>query len=90
MFYGLIRPNSSIMSRTKATLRLRAKEARALLSPEEIAIYSAGIERRLLALLNGFTTVMVYVSKTPEVETSRLIAALNHRGVQVVVPIIER
>ncbi|NLA99740.1 MAG: 5-formyltetrahydrofolate cyclo-ligase [Methanomicrobiales archaeon] len=90
MFYGLIRPNSSIMSRTKATLRLRAKEARALLSPEEIAIYSAGIERRLLALLSGFTTVMVYVSKTPEVETNHLIAALNHRGVQVVVPIIER
>lgn len=90
MFYGLIRPNSSIMSRTKATLRLRAKEARALLSPEEIAMYSAGIERRLLALLNGFTTVMVYVSKMPEVETSSLIATLNRRGIQVVVPIIER
>lgn len=78
------------MSQTKATLRLRAKEARALLSPEEIAIYSAGIERRLLALLNGFTTVMVYVSKVPEVETNNLIATLNRRGVQVVVPIIER
>lgn len=90
MFYGLIEPNSSIMSQTKAALRLRAKEARARLSPEEIAAYSATIEQRLLDLLDGFATVMVYVAKTPEAETIGLIAALNRRGVRVVVPIIER
>ncbi|MDN7012798.1 5-formyltetrahydrofolate cyclo-ligase [Methanoculleus sp. FWC-SCC3] len=90
MLYGLIEPNSHAMSQTKAALRLRAKEARALLSPEEIAAYSAGIEQRLLDLLDGFETVMVYVSKPLEAETKGLIATLNRRGVRVVVPIIER
>ena len=69
---------------------MKAKEARSRLSPEEIARYSASIERRLIEVLDGFTTVMVYVSKPPEVETRGLIAALNNRGVLVVVPIIER
>jgi 5-formyltetrahydrofolate cyclo-ligase len=78
------------MSQTKAALRLRAKEARSLLSPAEIATYSASIEENLLGLLDGFATVMVYVAKAPEVETMGLIAALNRRGVRVVVPIIER
>ena len=78
------------MSQTKAALRLRAKEARALLSPEDVAAYSASIEEKLLGLLDGFTTVMVYAAKAPEAETKNLIAALNRRGVRVVVPIIER
>ncbi|HUM78070.1 MAG TPA: 5-formyltetrahydrofolate cyclo-ligase [Methanoculleus sp.] len=78
------------MRLTKAELRMKAKEARSRLSPEEIARYSASIERRLIEVLDGFTTVMVYVSKPPEVETRGLIAALNNRGVLVVVPIIER
>ncbi|MCM2466047.1 5-formyltetrahydrofolate cyclo-ligase [Methanoculleus oceani] len=78
------------MSQTKAALREQAKEARSLLSPAEIATYSSSIEERLLDLLNGFTTVMVYASKAPEVETKGLIADLNLRGVRVVVPIIER
>lgn len=69
---------------------MRAKEARSRLTPAEIARYSASIERRLIEVLDGFTTVMVYVSKPPEVETRGLIAALNNRGVLVVVPIIER
>lgn len=90
MLYSLIGPNTPIMSQTKVALRLRAKEARALLSSQEIAAYSAGIEERLLTLLDGFETIMVYVSKTPEVETSGLITALIRRGVRVVVPIIER
>ncbi|WP_292517665.1 5-formyltetrahydrofolate cyclo-ligase [Methanoculleus sp.] len=78
------------MSQTKAVLREQAKEARFHLSPEEIAAYSSSIEERLLEILNGFKTVMVYVAKAPEVETGDLIAELNHRGVRVVVPIIER
>jgi 5-formyltetrahydrofolate cyclo-ligase len=78
------------MSQTKAALRQQAKEARSLLSPAEIATYSSIIERRLLEILNGFKTVMVYASKAPEAETTGLIAALNRRGVRVVVPIIER
>jgi 5-formyltetrahydrofolate cyclo-ligase len=78
------------MSQTKAALREQAKEARSLLSPQEIATHSAVIERRLLDHLNGFTTIMVYVSKTPEAETKDLIIDLNRRGVRVVVPIIEK
>jgi len=78
------------MSQTKAALRERAKEARLLLSPSQIAEYSRSITERLLDILDGFTTVMVYAAKAPEVETSGLIADLNRRGVRVVVPIIER
>ncbi len=78
------------MSQTKAALRLQAREARSLLSPDEAAIHSAAIERHLLGLLAGYATVMVYVSKPSEVETGDLIADLNRRGVRVVVPIIER
>lgn len=78
------------MSQTKAALRLRAKEARFLLSPSQLAEYSSSITEQLLDLLDGFETVMVYAAKAPEVETSALITALNHRGVRVIVPIIER
>ncbi|WP_332450536.1 5-formyltetrahydrofolate cyclo-ligase [Methanoculleus sp.] len=78
------------MSQTKAALRERAKEARFLLSPSQIAEYSSNITERLLDILDGFATVMVYAAKAPEVETAGLIADLNRRGVQVVVPIIER
>jgi len=78
------------MSQTKTALRLQAKETRSLLSPSQIATLSRIIERRLLDLVNGFETIMVYVSKVPEVETECLITDLNRRGVRVVVPIIER
>ncbi|MFA7199333.1 MAG: 5-formyltetrahydrofolate cyclo-ligase, partial [Methanoculleus sp.] len=67
-----------------------AKEVRLLLSPSQIADYSRSITERLLDILDGFATVMVYAAKAPEVETSGLIAELNRRGVRVVVPIIER
>jgi 5-formyltetrahydrofolate cyclo-ligase len=78
------------MSQTKAALRQKAKEVRLLLSPSQIADYSRSITERLLDILDGFATVMVYVAKAPEVSTSGLIAELNRRGVRVVVPIIER
>jgi len=78
------------MSQTKAALRQKAKEVRLLLSPSQIADYSRSITERLLDILDGFATVMVYAAKAPEVETSGLIAELNRRGVRVVVPIIER
>jgi len=78
------------MSQTKTALRQQAKEARSLLSPSQIAEHSKIISQRLLDLLNGFETVMVYASKAPEVETKDLIVDLNRRGVRVIVPIIER
>jgi 5-formyltetrahydrofolate cyclo-ligase len=83
-------PKTPCNEPVKAALRQRAKEARFLLSPQEIAAHSAAITRHLLDLLNGAKTVMVYVSKFPEAETEDLIVALNRRGVRVVVPIIER
>lgn len=79
-----------IMSQTKTALRLKAKEARSLLSPSQISVLSKIIEKRLLDLVNGFETIMVYVSKIPEVDTTNLICGLNRRGVRVVVPIIEQ
>ncbi len=78
------------MSQTKAALRQQAKEVRLLLSPPQIADYSSSVTERLLDILDGFATVMVYAAKAPEVETSGLITELNRRGVRVVVPIIER
>ncbi|NLZ31159.1 MAG: 5-formyltetrahydrofolate cyclo-ligase [Methanomicrobiales archaeon] len=78
------------MSRTKAILRLQAKEARSYLSSPQISLLSRIIERRLLDLVNGFETIMAYASKVPEVDTRGLINGLNRRGVRVVVPIIER
>lgn len=90
MLYDVIHQKLPVMSQTKATLRLRAKEARLLLSPSQLAEYSSSITERLLDLLDGFETVMIYAAKAPEVETMGLIAALNRRGVRVVVPIIER
>jgi len=90
MFYLVICPKLTIMSQTKVALRQQAKEVRLLLSPSQIADYSRSITERLLDILDGFATVMVYAAKAPEVETSGLIAELNRRGVRVVVPIIER
>jgi 5-formyltetrahydrofolate cyclo-ligase len=78
------------MSQTKAALRQQAKETRSLIPPSRISILSRIIGRRLLDLVNGFETVMVYASKAPEVETEEIIQDLNRRGVRVVVPIIER
>lgn len=78
------------MSQTKAALRLQAKEARSLIPESRVSILSRVIGRRLLDLVNGFETVMVYASKVPEVETKEIIRDLNRRGVRVVVPIIER
>ncbi|MGI6021900.1 MAG: 5-formyltetrahydrofolate cyclo-ligase [Methanoculleus sp.] len=79
-----------MMSRTKTILRLQAKETRSHLSSSQISLLSRIIERRLLDLVNGFETIMVYASKVPEVDTRGLINDLNRRGVRVVVPIIER
>lgn len=90
MFYLVIYPKLTIMSQTKVALRQQAKEARSLLSPSQIAAYSMIIGRRLLDLVNGFETIMVYASKPSEVDTEGLIRGLNRRGVRVVVPIIEQ
>ncbi len=78
------------MSQTKAALRQQAKETRSLIPPSQVSILSRIIGRRLLDLVNGFETIMVYASKIPEVETKEIIQDLNRRGVRVVVPIIER
>ncbi|MDD1679548.1 MAG: 5-formyltetrahydrofolate cyclo-ligase [Methanomicrobiales archaeon] len=78
------------MHRLKARIREEVKSDRALLSPESREQWSARIEERLLPLIDSFTTVMVYVSKPPEVDTRHLIERLLSAGKKVVVPIIEK
>jgi 5-formyltetrahydrofolate cyclo-ligase len=74
----------------KQALRDSVKKRRFALSPEEIQEKSSAVTARLLAFLDGTGTVMVYVSKSPEVDTTGLIDALLARGTRVVVPIIEK
>ncbi|TAJ45027.1 5-formyltetrahydrofolate cyclo-ligase [Methanofollis fontis] len=74
----------------KQELREEAKRRRFTLSTEEIREMSRAIHRLLLPLLRDARTVMLYVSKPPEVETDALIDALLADGTDVVVPIIEQ
>ncbi|WP_342676026.1 5-formyltetrahydrofolate cyclo-ligase [Methanofollis sp. UBA420] len=74
----------------KQALRDSVKKLRFALSADEIQEKSRAVTARLLSLLDGAGTVMVYVSKTPEVDTAGLIDALLARGTRVVVPIIEK
>lgn len=74
----------------KQTMRLAAKARRSALSPADIEGKSRSIAGRLLSLADGAETVMVYVSKPPEVETGGLIDALIAAGKRVIVPIIEK
>jgi 5-formyltetrahydrofolate cyclo-ligase len=74
---------------SKQQLREKARRARDLLPPDEADRSSRVIAKRLLALLDGESPVMVYVSKPPEVETHGFIRSLLERGTEVVVPIIQ-
>jgi 5-formyltetrahydrofolate cyclo-ligase len=78
------------MHHTKARIREEAKSARAMISPESRETWSAHIEEHLLPLLLPYTTILVYVSKPPEVDTRHLIERLLDADKKVVVPIIER
>jgi len=77
-------------AQVKQAMRLEAKARRCALSPEDIEKKSRAITGRLLSLVDGAGTIMVYVSKPPEVETAGLIDALLSSGKRVVVPIIEK
>ncbi|WP_298665863.1 5-formyltetrahydrofolate cyclo-ligase [uncultured Methanofollis sp.] len=74
----------------KQALRDSVKKLRFALSADEIQEKSRAVTSRLLSYLDGAGTVMVYVSKPPEVDTTGLIDALLARGTRVVVPIIEK
>lgn len=78
------------MSSGKQALRARTREIRAAIPSEQRSALSKAIGKHVLSLLNGADTVLVYVSKIPEVDTVPLITALLSRGIRVVVPIIER
>lgn len=75
---------------TKEELRDHARAVRSGLTPAEAGSFSRSICDSLCQGLNGERTVMVYVSKPPEVDTMPLIKHLIKKGVRVVVPIIER
>jgi 5-formyltetrahydrofolate cyclo-ligase len=75
---------------TKEELRNKARALRSGLSADMAGSYSRLICDALSQRINGGKTVMVYVSKLPEVDTMPLIRHLLQGGVRVVVPIIER
>ena len=75
---------------SKKLLRDEARQKRSFITPVDREQHSACICEHALSLINGSETVMVYVAKFPEVNTSRLIDSLLERGVRIVVPIIER
>ena len=75
---------------TKEELRDRARVQRSELTPDEVRSFSGLICDSLRRRLNGERTVMVYVSKPPEVDTMPLIRHLIRQEIRVVVPIIER
>ncbi len=74
---------------TKETLRQALRLKRGEISPEQYAAWSTEITKRLLEILRPFQTILVYVSKPPEVDTQPLIAALLEEGKDVIVPIIQ-
>lgn len=75
---------------TKEDLRDRSRVLRLQLTPSEVRSFSESICDTLREVLNSERTVMVYVSKPPEVDTIPLIRYLLQQDVNVVVPIIER
>jgi 5-formyltetrahydrofolate cyclo-ligase len=74
----------------KKIIRDAARKRRAEIRHEEIRHMSAQICHYTLELINGHNPVMVYASKSPEVDTGMLIDSLIDRYGQVIVPIIER
>lgn len=78
------------MQKTKKQIREDAKAQRALISSEERREWSRSIGNRVLPLLRPYTTIMLYASKSPEVDTGHLIERLLSAGKKVIVPIIEK
>ncbi len=74
----------------KRALREEMKRRRFAMTEPEIRSRSERICTKTLSLAGRAETVMVYVSKKPEVDTGSLITGLLARGTRVVVPIIER
>ncbi len=74
----------------KGELRDRSRAVRSGLTAGEVRSFSNLICDAVQQELNGARTVMVYVSKSPEVDTMPLIRYLLRHHVRVVVPIIER
>lgn len=75
---------------SKEELRDRARVVRSGLTPDEIRSFSRSICDSLRSQLNGERSVMVYVSKPPEVDTMPLIRHFIDHDIDVIVPIIER
>lgn len=69
----------------RQTLRLKRQN----ISPEQYAAHSREITTILLKALLPFKTILVYSSKSPEVDTRSLITALLNERKNVIVPIIQ-
>ena len=78
------------MSGGKEGIRSRARKVRDSLPGDDTSRWSREICTSLLQILDGESPVMVYASKEKEVDTQSLIAGLLEKGIEVIVPIIER
>ena len=74
----------------KKTIRDAARKRRAEIDQGEIRNRSQRICAHVLGIIDGSNPVMVYASKSPEVDTCTLITSLIERKGHVIVPIIER
>lgn len=75
---------------SKEALRQTLRQKREEISPEQYAAHSREITTYLLEMLRPFETILVYSSKSPEVDTQPLIASLLGEGKNIIVPIIQR
>jgi 5-formyltetrahydrofolate cyclo-ligase len=73
----------------KKTIREVAKKRRATINKDQIKNWSQRICAQVLEMVDRSNPVMVYVSKSPEVDTCTLITSLIGRNGNVIVPIIE-
>jgi 5-formyltetrahydrofolate cyclo-ligase len=73
----------------KKTIREVAKKRRATINKDQIKNWSQRICAQVLEMVDRSNPVMVYVSKSPEVDTGTLITSLIGRNGYVIVPIIE-
>jgi len=74
----------------KEEMRIAAKAKRMELSAADIVQKSHSIQERVLSVIKDCNSVMVYISKEPEVETLELTEKLISSGKTVIVPIIEK
>jgi len=93
----VLSPEPKKKERGKQTMRQSKQELRQIVKKERFALPQDDREKKsrkicscLLDILDGYSPVMVYISKPVEVNTEPLVTALIAQGLRVIVPIIEK